>query len=297
MKNRGTQLGKLLAGEEPVVAPGGFDPLSFRIIESLGFPAAYLGGWATGAHLCTTEPLLTLTEQVTSAALAVKATNIPLIVDGDAGYGEPVHTMRAVREYEMAGIAAIHIEDQIFPKRASYHRNVLHIIPLEEMMEKIKAALGARQNNDFLIIARTDARGAKGGSLAETLRRVAAFAEAGVDMIMPTKVREPFVPKEQVPKEAEAIAQAAAGVPLVWVEVFSGLSVNEIAQLGYKVIIYPMLGTSAIARAFIETYGELKKTGMVKTGIEKLAEVRLKVEEIIGLPQYYAVEDRTTEKG
>ena len=296
MISKGAQLRNLLAGEETVVAPGGFNPLSYRIIEDLGFKATYMGGWATGAHLCTTEPLMTLTEQVTNAALAVKAINIPLIVDGDAGYGDPLHTMRAVREYESAGIAAIHIEDQIFPKRASYHRNLLRIIPLEEMVEKIKAAVSARQDKDFVIIARTDARGAVGGSLDEAIRRVSALVEAGADMIMPTKIREPFVPAEQVPAEAEAIVKAASGLPVVWVEVFSGLSVKEIAQLGYKVIIYPMIGVAAAASGIIDAYGELKEIGVVKTEIEKLGKVKLQLEEIIGLPEYYAIENKTTEK-
>src|SRR5512136_2895087 len=107
-----------------IVAPGAYDALTAKVVESLGFKAAYMGGWISGAHLCVTEPLMTLTEQVTNASWCTRVLKIPFIVDADAGFGEPVHTYRAVQEFERAGVAAIHIEDLVFPKRAHYHKGI-----------------------------------------------------------------------------------------------------------------------------------------------------------------------------
>ena len=115
------RLRELLRSEGPIVAPGCFDVLTAKVVESLGFPAVYMGGWATGAKLGVTEPLLNLVEQVREAAYVAEQCDIPLIVDADAGFGDATHAYRTVREFVKANVAAIHIEDQMIPKRLGYH--------------------------------------------------------------------------------------------------------------------------------------------------------------------------------
>ena len=166
---------------ETIAAPGAYDPLSARVVQALGFPAVYTGGYMTGAHTSITEPLLTLTEQVEVAQKVAHAVDLPVITDAGAGYGDPLHVMRCVREFEAAGIAGIHIEDQVYPKRASYHRGLEHIVPMQEFVERMTYALKARRDPDFLIIGRTDAFSAVEGSREELVRRGLTLKELGVD--------------------------------------------------------------------------------------------------------------------
>jgi methylisocitrate lyase len=145
------QLRAMLQGGETIAAPGAYDPLSARVVQSLGFRAIYTGGYMTGAHTAITEPLLTLTEQVDVAKKVVHTTDLPVITDAGAGYGDPLHVMRCVREFEAAGLAAIHLEDQVYPKCASYHKGLEHIVPMDEFVERMTYALQARRDPDFLI--------------------------------------------------------------------------------------------------------------------------------------------------
>ena len=135
MSVRSDSKNRLTSGKT-IVAPGAYDPVSARLVQSLGFDTIYSGGYMTGAHLAVTEPLKTMTEQVEVAARVARAVDLPVICDADAGYGEPVHTMHCVRTFEAAGIAGIHIEDQFYPKRASYHAGLEHVIPGEEFLER-----------------------------------------------------------------------------------------------------------------------------------------------------------------
>ena len=182
------RLHEMLRRGETITAPGAYDPLSARVVQSLGFQAIYTGGYMTGAHTAITEPLLTLTEQVDVATKVVQTTDLPVITDAGTGYGDPLHVMRCVREFEEAGLAAIHLEDQVYPKRASYHRGLEHIVPMEEFAERMRYALRARRDPDFLIIGRTDAFSAVEGSREELVRRGLMLRDLGVDAIMPRGV-------------------------------------------------------------------------------------------------------------
>jgi len=271
----------MLDRREVILAPGAWDALTALIVESLGFKACYMGGWITGAHLGITEPRMTLTEQVANAAWAVKAIKIPLIVDGDAGYGDALHTMRCVKEFEFAGVSAIHIEDQLFPKRAHYHKGIKHIVPLEEFLEKLHAALEARTDPDFVIIARTDSRGMVGGSLKETIRRCQAFAEAGADVILPEGVADT--------EELKALRQEIPDVPM-WCR-----SRKAAEEIGFQIVSNPVGPILAAAGAVTDFYRKFMETG--EGGITpRMREDMLKVQELIGLPGYYKVEEATTEK-
>src|SRR5947209_6750271 len=115
-----------------IVAPGAYDPLSARVVQALGFPAVYTGGYMTGAHTSITEPLLTLTEQVEVAQKVARAVDLPVLTDAGAGYGDPLHVMRCVRELEVAAMTGIHIEEQVDRQRASYHKGLDHIVPVQE---------------------------------------------------------------------------------------------------------------------------------------------------------------------
>jgi len=151
-------LRRLLKEEAFVYMPSAYDALGGRLVENLGFKAVYIGGFVTGGSRCTSEPLLTMDEQVRVAGDIAKAVKIPAIADGGAGFGEPLHTMRTVQEFSRTGISGIHIEDQLYPKRAHYHKNFAHAIPREKFVDKIKYACAARDetDKDFVIIARTD---------------------------------------------------------------------------------------------------------------------------------------------
>ena len=277
-----------LSKGETIVAPGAYDPISARVVQSLGFSAVYTGGYMSGAHLAVTEPLMTMTEQVEVARKVARAVPLPVICDAGAGYGDPVHTMHAVRTYEDAGLAGMHIEDQVFPKRASYHMGLEHITPLDEFLEKMRYALQARRDADFLIIGRTDAFSAVEGSMDEAIRRGLALRDLGVDAVMPRGVREKA--------DLDHFRKGVPDVPLLVIAGADDISVQEYASLGYQIIIYATTPMVAAATALLDVYGKLKDTGLTGISAEEVAVRRRRVEELISLPEYYQVEAATTER-
>ena len=273
---------------ETIVAPGAYDPFSARVVQTLGFTAVYTGGYMSGAHLAVSEPLMTMTEQVDVGKRVADAVDLPVIVDGGAGYGDPVHTMRSVKAYEAAGLAGMHIEDQVYPKRASYHAGLEHIIPRDEFLQKMEYALRARTNPDFLIIGRTDAFTAVEGDMDEAIARGLAMRDLGVDAVMPRGVRA-----------AEDLATFRKGVPDVPLLVIAGaddISVQEYTDLGYQIIIYATTPIIAAAKGLIEVYTSLRDTGLTGISAEDVVWRRSEVEALISLPDYYQVEAETTEK-
>ena len=278
-----------LQNGETIVAPGAYDPLSARVVQALGFSAVYTGGYMTGAHTSITEPLLTLTEQVEVAQKVAHAVDLPVIADAGAGYGDPLHVMRCVREFESAGIAGIHIEDQVYPKRASYHKGLEHIVPLQEFVERMTYALQARRDPDFLIVGRTDAFSAVEGSREELVRRGFTLKDLGVDAVMPRGVR--------AREDLAFFRKEVPGVPLLVIAGADDISVQEYADLGYQIIIYATTPAIVAANALMETYQHLKDTGLLNINAQRVAELRRRVEELISLPEYYEVEAATTEKG
>jgi 2-methylisocitrate lyase-like PEP mutase family enzyme len=278
---------KLQRGET-IVAPGAYDPISARVVQSLGFPAVYTGGYVTGAHTAITEPLLTLTEQVEVARKVVQAVSLPVLADAGAGYGDPLHVMRCVREFEAAGIAGIHIEDQVYPKRASYHKGLEHIVPMEEFTERLTYALRARRDADFLIIGRTDAFSAVEGSREELVRRGLALRELGVDAVMPRGVRQK--------DDLAFFRQAVPDVPLLVIAGADDISVQEYADLGYQIIIYATTPIVVAVNALLEAYQRLRHTGLLNLTAQQVADIRTRVEALIDLPAFYQVEAETTER-
>jgi 2-methylisocitrate lyase-like PEP mutase family enzyme len=271
-------------------APIAYDPLTARIAEKVGFRALDLGGYALGSVSCVPEPLLSLTEVVEATRRITAVVHIPLMVDGGAGYGDPLHVVRTVRELERAGAAAIHIEDQVYPKRAHYHRGLEHVIPAEEMCVKIRYALAARQDPDFVIAARTDAMITDG--FAEAVRRANLYAEAGADMVMlfPNSVAE----AQQAPREIRA--------PLIFVNSEGNrsgrpiFSIQELEDMGYKMANDAISAITVVFQSVRDLFLRLKSEG--RTGLDQkvFVDIRRELEDTIGLEEYYRIEEETVER-
>jgi 2-methylisocitrate lyase-like PEP mutase family enzyme len=284
------RLRQLLQDEGVVVAPVCCDPLTARLVESLGFKAAYLGGFALGAVTCLTEPLTNMSEMAEHARQIARRINIPLVIDGNAGFGEPIHTMRAIQEFEWGGVAGTHIEDQYYPKRAHYHKGIEHIISIEEMAMKIRAAVRARQDKDFLIIARTDAMRTHG--FDEGVKRGNAYVEAGADMVMcfPNTIEE----SQRAPQEIRA--------PLVYVNSQGNrlgrpiFSVQEFAEMGWKMVVEAITAPLVAIQALKRAYGQLATAGRMTLDQAEMQAVRKEIEDLIGLEEYYAIEAETVER-
>jgi 2-methylisocitrate lyase-like PEP mutase family enzyme len=284
MKSRQT-FKQLLQRDRLLVAPGCFDGLSARLIQEAGFEAAYLSGGAVARSMGIPDiGLVTLSEVIDRAAQVASVVNIPIIADADTGYGNAINLVRAVREFERSGVAAIHIEDQITPKRCG-HLDGKEVIPLEEMGKKLEAALASRTDPDFCIIARTDARGVHG--FDDAIRRGRAFAKLGVDAI--------FVEAPQSEAELAEIPRAIVGVPLL-VNVFKGgktpmLPVDRLQQMGYRIAIYPSETQRAGIHAMRQALGLLKRDGTTEAMDDALTTFKER-DKIVGLDEWQRLEQR-----
>jgi len=285
MTEAARRLRALLAQDRLIAAPGATDAFTARLIESLGFPAIYLGGNAIGLHLAAGQPLVTLTETVDCARQVLGAIDAPLIVDAGAGFGEPAHTHRAVRELERAGIAAIHIDDQPYPKRARYHVGQGGLAPMAEVAGKLAIACEARRSQDFMIFARTDALRVT-GSLDETIARCRAYVAAGVDGLMVLDL---------TPADAATVRQAVPGVPLAWFvsPAMPAPPLRELAAAGFKLALYPFNTVAAIAEAVTSTWTALRDSGEIPQSPAMLSHLRNSVQELIGMKTYWDIEART----
>ena len=246
-----SQLRELLAGEELIVAPGVYDGISAALVGKLGFAAAYMTGAGVSASGWGLPDigLLTLTEMAERARVLADLLDVPLIADADTGYGSPINVVRTVREYERAGVAAIQLEDQEFPKRCG-HLTGKEVIAADRFAFVLQAALEARGDPDTVIVARTDARAPLG--IEEAIRRANRYAEIGADVI--------FVEAPQSLQEIERIA-AAVAAPLLLNNVPGGLTPEvepaRLAQLGYRIAIHPGVVLGAVAQAAIQALSAL----------------------------------------
>lgn len=250
-----TRLRELLAGPDLIVAPGAYDALSARLIAQASFPAVYMTGFGTAASVLGQPDvgLLTMSEMVSrAAALTSVLKEIPLIADADTGYGNPINIRRTIQEYERAGVAAVHIEDQVWPKKCG-HLEGKQVIPMQEMVQKIRAAVDARKDPDLVIIGRTDANSVHG--LDEALRRGTAYLEAGADMLL--------IEAPRSINEVRTITETFTGVPLLFNLVESGkspaLSLDEISNFGYKLVIYSVSLLLATTHRLLEALDVLKQ--------------------------------------
>jgi 2,3-dimethylmalate lyase len=271
-------LRELLAGPDPVLAPGAYDAMSARLVERAGFPAVYMTGFGASASLLGRSDvgLLSFAEMAGHARRLAQAVSVPLIADADDGYGNPLNVMRTVREYAAAGVAALHVEDQVAPKRCG-HMDGKDVIDAAEMVEKVRAAVEARGDGELLIIARTDARAIEG--LDAALERARLYRDAGADAL--------FVEAPETEEEIAAVAEAFPDVPLVFNWVDGGktpqLPLDRISELGFALVIYPVTTLFAAARAVADVLDRIGEHDVPSFDA---------FTEMIGLPEMRALEAR-----
>ena len=250
-----TKLRQMLREPGIIVAPGAYDCLTAKIIRQAGFPAVYMTGAGTSvARLGYPDlALTTMTEMVTNAADIAAAVDVPVIADADTGYGGVLDVQRTFRQYERAGVAAVHIEDQEFPKRCG-HLDNKRVILVEDMVQKIRAAIDARSDDDFVIIARTDALAVTGWD--DTMRRADAYAKAGGDVL--------FIEALRTPEQAAQAAQRF-DLPLLYNFVETGKSplipAPELERLGFKLVIFPASALLTVGYSLARVMRELKQKG------------------------------------
>ncbi|GLW06475.1 carboxyvinyl-carboxyphosphonate phosphorylmutase [Microtetraspora sp. NBRC 13810] len=287
MTKHTTRLRRLIDDPKILVVPGAYDGLGARLVQALGFQAIYLSGFQTSASVLGQPDVgyLTLTQMAARVSALAEVADLPLIADGDTGYGNPLNVRRAVREYEKAGAAAMHIEDQTFPKRCG-HMTGRHVVPGEEMVQKIKAAVDARQDADFVIIARTDARTTRG--LAEALERGAAYHEAGADML--------FIESPETEEEMRRSCAAFQGVvPVLCNQIEGGRTpmpgVRVLEEMGYALALFS-LGTAFAAARGIRDYLEvLASEGDTRGALQDMVMFD-EFNKLIGLDEHAELERR-----
>ena len=282
---------ELLASRKMIVAPGAIDGLTGRLIDQAGFPAAYMTGFGTSAALLGRPDvgLLTMTEMAGNAGRIAACVDIPVIADADTGYGNPLNVIRTVGAYEAAGVAGIHIEDQVAPKKCG-HMEGKEVIAADEMAQKIRAAVEARTDPGFVIIARTDARAVEG--LERAIERVRLYRAAGADVL--------FI--EAVVTEAEAAEAVLAfpGVPLLFNWAEGGktppISLARLRELGYRIVIFPistLLAATAGMRGILQEIATAGTPSAVLRDVPSFGEFT----DFIGLPQVREVEQRYAAQG
>ena len=274
----------LLEKDQLIQAPGAYDALTAKIVQAQGFPAVYMTGYGVSVSMLGLPDLgfLTLTEMAGNAGRMADAVNIPLIADADTGYGNPMNVFRTVREYEKAGVAAIQLEDQIWPKRCG-HMAGKNVIEAGDMAAKIRAAVDARSNPDFVIIARTDALAVHG--LDEAVRRAELYREAGADVL--------FVEAPRTQEEMAEIPRRLPGVPLLinMAPLTPNLPAGELRDMGYRLAIYPGLCLAAAITAVTEEAQRLKDTGKQRDFADWLQSFGA-LNEWLEAPKYVAMEQK-----
>lgn len=277
------RLRELLASGETLLVPGAYNALVARVLAEAGFGAIYTGGYAAAAanYGLPDIGIMTGTEMADHVSRIARAVPVPVIADADTGFGELTNVARTVREYERAGAAAVQIEDQTFPKRCG-HMEGKNVIPRDEMVRKVRAALAARTIPETVIIARTDAIAVTG--LEDAIDRMQAYVEAGADVIFP-----------DAPRSVEEMQAIAAAVDAPLVANFSEhgktplLSRAEVEQLGYAIALYPTTTLFAAARSAREIASVLAGEGTSREALGQLMPFG-ELNELLGLSRWQEAE-------
>ena len=249
-----TALRKLIASDEIIVAPGVYDGMSARLVQRAGFTAVYATGGGIARSMGYPDlGLLGLTEVADRLSVIVEHAGVPVIADADTGYGNTLNVRRTIREFERAGVAALHLEDQTFPKRCG-HLDDKTVVPTGEMVQKLRAARDAASVADLVLIARTDAIAVEG--LEAAIERALAYAEAGADVI--------FVEAPTSEAQMETIARRVAAPKLL--NMFEGgktplVPLDRLQSLGYRIVIIPSDLQRAAIRAREDTLGAIARDG------------------------------------
>jgi 2,3-dimethylmalate lyase len=284
------RLRALLESGQTFVAPGAFDPLAARLVEEAGFPAVYMTGFGTSAALIGRPDvgLLTMTEMAGNAGRIAACVDIPVIADADTGYGNPLNVVRTVGAYEAAGVAGLHIEDQVAPKKCG-HMEGKQVIPAQEMAEKVRAAVEARVQPEFVIIARTDARAVEG--LERAIERGRRYREAGADAL--------FIEAVVSEAEAEEVARAFPGVPLLFNWAEGGktppVGLDRLTELGYRIVIFPISTLLAATVGMRRILQEIARAGTPAAALGEMPSFG-EFLDFIGLPEVREIEQRYAAK-
>lgn len=280
-----TRIHQILKQTGSLAFPGIFDTLSARIAVQAGFPMAFISGYSVAATVIG-EPdfgLLTQTEMIDRARRICLAVDIPIIVDADTGYGNPLNVYRTIHELIAAGAAGCFLEDQVWPKKCG-HMKGKKVIERTEYVDKIRAAHAARDGRDFFIVARTDALAVVG--MDEAIARVEAAREAGADASFveaPTSLEEMKEIGRRSPAPNVANMIEGGRTPV--------LPKDELAQMGFHLILYPLAGLFAAAKVIQETYSRLKETGTTTGGSDRLMSFP-EFNHLIGLEEKYELAQR-----
>jgi len=275
---------KALVRKGGLLLPGAFNALTAKLIQRTGFKGVYISG--AGLNNGAGYPdigLLTLSEFATMASYIARATDLPCVCDADTGFGEAVNVSRCVKEMERAGVAGIHIEDQVFPKRCG-HLSGKQLIPVEQMVRKIKTAVLSREDKNFLLIARTDARSVE--SFGKAVERAKAYAAAGADLIFP----EALVNKAEFAEFARKVKTPLLA-NMTEFGVSPLLSSKELFKLGYKVVIYPMGAFRTMMKATEGFYTALHKEG-TQAGLLDKMQTRKELYELLDYDSYAKLDEK-----
>jgi len=284
------RLRALLSRPKPLLVPGAYDALSARLVEHAGFDAVYLTGFGATASLLGLPDvgLLSLPDMVDSAGRMARAVDVPLISDADTGYGNAISVARAVQQFERAGVAAVHLEDQVAPKRCG-HMSGKQVVPVDEMVEKLRAAVAARRDPDFVLIARTDARAVEG--LDAALERARAYRDAGADVL--------FVEAPETEAEVVEVAAAFPDTPLLFNWVERGrtpmLPLARIAELGFAIVIFPVATLFSATTGMQRYLSELRTSGTPLAALDDAVDFDA-FTDLVGLPEIRAFEDEVTRR-
>jgi len=283
-------LREMIAGSEPVTVPLVLNPMMARLAENAGFKALYLGGGASGYMKVHLEANLTLTEMCQAALEIRTVTSLPLILDGAAGWGDPMHMRRTIGMTEAAGFAAIEIEDQILPKRAHHHVGLEHMVPMELMVAKVREAVAARRDPETVIIARTN--GIRASNMDDALRRAEAYREAGADVLL-------LSPRS--PEEIRFVAERLGG-PLMYLckpggVAASGLTAAELHALGWRILADPQTLVLAMYENARAVYAEMSDGFAVRSRpTSEWERLQHELHDAIRLDVLLDIEKRTVER-
>ncbi len=272
-----------------VVMPGAFNAIAARLVEKAGFNALYISGagLANGVAALPDIGLLTMTEVLTQSKYIIDAVDIPCIIDGDTGFGEAINVMMMIKEMESLSAVGVHIEDQEMPKKCG-HLAGKRLVPPEAMAVKIAAAVEARTEPDFLILARTDARAVEG--IDGAIKRANVYLEAGADAIFPEALES---------KEEFILFRKEVNAPLLANMTEFGkspyLSAKELGDMGYNMVIFPLTAFRVMLKSVSDALGKLKAEGTQKTFIEEMM-TRKELYEILGYEDYEGIDKKISKK-
>ena len=278
-----TRLRQMLSEPGIIVAPGAYDCLTARIIEREGFPAVYMTGAGTSVSRLGVPDLglASVSDMVANAAAIADAVDVPLIADADTGYGGTLNVRRTIRQYESAGVAAVHIEDQESPKRCG-HLDDKRVVSTEEMVRRLRAAVDARTDDDFVIIARTDALAVTDWD--DTMARCEAYLEAGADVL--------FVEALRTAEQAQQVVRSF-DVPMLYNFIETGksprLSASQLEEMGYKIVIFPVSAFTMVGEMVTRLMRELKERGTTERMIDSMVELE-ECFDMVGLSEMLSID-------